>query len=70
MPTYEYLCTACRVLSELWHKISDSPKRKCPKCGALKLKRQIGTGGGIIFRGSGFHINDYPKGRRDESDGS
>lgn len=65
MPTYEYLCKACGVLSQIYHSICDSPKRKCPKCGALKLKRQISSGGGVIFRGvpgqSGFHALDYRK---------
>jgi putative FmdB family regulatory protein len=52
---------ACGHSLEIFQKITEGAKRKCPECGALKLKRQIGTGGAIIFKGEGFHCNDYPK---------
>ena len=39
--------------------MSEAPKRKCPACGSLKLKRKIGTGAGILFKGSGFYETDY-----------
>ena len=39
--------------------MKDAPKKKCPACGKLKLVRQIGTGGGVIFKGSGFYETDY-----------
>jgi putative FmdB family regulatory protein len=61
MPTYDYLCLGCGHTLEVFQSIKEGPKRKCPKCSALKLKRQIGAGGGVIFKGSGFHVNDYPK---------
>jgi predicted nucleic acid-binding Zn ribbon protein len=40
--------------------MEDKPKRKCPKCGG-RVKRLMGTGAGIIFKGSGFHVTDYRK---------
>ena len=59
MPTYDYRCDACGHELELFQSFSESPKRKCPECGTLKLKRLIGTGGGIIFKGAGFYETDY-----------
>lgn len=59
MPTYEYRCRACGETSEIFHSMADAPKRKCPACGKLQLERLIGTGGGILFRGSGFYETDY-----------
>ena len=59
MPTYDYRCKACGHELEIFHSISDSPKRKCPKCSKLKLERQIGTGAAVIFKGSGFYETDY-----------
>jgi len=59
MPTYDYRCDACGHELELFQSITESPKRKCPKCGKLKLQRVIGTGAGIIFKGSGFYETDY-----------
>jgi putative FmdB family regulatory protein len=59
MPTYEYDCGACGATLEFFQSMSESPKRKCPKCGKSKLTRRIGTGAGILFRGSGFYQTDY-----------
>ena len=59
MPTYEYRCDACGHAFELFHSITADPIRKCPKCKKLKVKRLIGTGAGLIFKGSGFYITDY-----------
>ena len=59
MPTYEYLCEACGHEFELFQTMSASVKRKCPDCGKLKLKRLIGAGAGVIFKGSGFYQTDY-----------
>jgi predicted nucleic acid-binding Zn ribbon protein len=39
--------------------MSEKPRKKCPSCGKLKLERQIGLGGGVIFKGSGFYETDY-----------
>lgn len=59
MPTYDYRCKACGHELEIFHSMSQAPKRKCPECGALKLERQIGLGGGILFKGGGFYETDY-----------
>ena len=59
MPTYDYRCEACGHEFEFFQSMSDKVKRKCPECGELKLKRLIGTGGAVIFKGSGFYQTDY-----------
>lgn len=59
MPTYLYKCSACGESVEYFQSMSEGPKRKCPACGKLKLVRQIGTGAGVIFKGSGFYETDY-----------
>ena len=59
MPTYEYLCSNCGHEFEKLQSISAGPLRKCPKCGKLQLQRLIGTGAGIIFKGTGFYETDY-----------
>lgn len=61
MPTYDYTCRACGAKHEIFQSITEGRKRKCPTCGALKLKREIGSGSGIIFKGSGFYVTDYKK---------
>ena len=59
MPIYEYQCSNCgHELDEL-QTMSEPPLVKCPKCGKDTLKRLIGTGGGLIFKGSGFYLTDY-----------
>lgn len=59
MPFYEYVCDNCGHEFEQLQSIKDEPLKKCPKCGKNKLSRLIGTGGGIIFKGSGFYKTDY-----------
>ena len=59
MPTYDYICDACQHEMELFQNISEEPIKKCPECGKKKLRRLFGTGGGIIFKGSGFYTTDY-----------
>lgn len=59
MPTYDYVCEACDHEFELFQSIKDSVKRKCPECGRLKLRRLIGPGAAIVFKGSGFYETDY-----------
>ncbi len=58
MPTYEYECRSCGHRFEAFQSIKDRPLRKCPECGK-GVKRLIGAGAGIIFRGSGFYETDY-----------
>ncbi|MDV5120473.1 MAG: zinc ribbon domain-containing protein [Candidatus Scalindua sp.] len=59
MPTYDYECNACNHTFELFQSITAGHIRKCPECGELKVKRLIGTGSTIIFKGSGFYQTDY-----------
>jgi putative FmdB family regulatory protein len=59
MPTYDYRCEKCGHEFELFQNISESPKRKCPECGKLSLKRLFGTGAAVVFKGSGFYQTDY-----------
>jgi putative FmdB family regulatory protein len=59
MPTYEYRCEACGHQFEQYQSITATPLRKCPACGQRSVQRLLGTGGGIIFKGSGFYQTDY-----------
>jgi putative FmdB family regulatory protein len=59
MPTYDYQCPDCGHEFEEFHSISAKPIKKCPKCGKRKVKRLIGSGGGVIFKGTGFYQTDY-----------
>ena len=58
MPTYEYLCEACGHRFEKFQQMIDEPLKECPRCGQ-HLKRLIGSGSGVIFKGSGFYATDY-----------
>jgi putative FmdB family regulatory protein len=66
MPTYEYQCEKCDKTFEIAQSMKDAPLKSCPKdrCrqktwGKGKVRRLIGTGAGLIFKGSGFYITDY-----------
>ena len=59
MPTYDYVCNACDHRFELFQSITAKPARKCPACGRLKLRRLIGPGAAIVFKGSGFYQTHY-----------
>ncbi len=59
MPTYDYLCESCGHALEIFQSMTEGHKRKCPACGTLKLRRLIGTGAAIVFKGSGFYQTDY-----------
>jgi len=59
IPTYEYQCTACGTKFEKFQSITSSSLRKCPSCKRRKLVRLIGSGSGILFKGSGFYQTDY-----------
>lgn len=61
MPTYEYACSKCGHQFEQFQSMNDAPLKRCPKCHKLGLKRLIGGGAGLIFKGSGFYITDYKK---------
>jgi putative FmdB family regulatory protein len=66
MPTYEYVCEKCGKNFEAFQSMRDEPFKECPqelcrekKWGHGKVKRLLGTGAGLIFKGSGFYITDY-----------
>jgi putative FmdB family regulatory protein len=59
MPTYDYVCDGCKHTFELFQSIKDDAKKKCPKCKKSKLRRLIGAGAAIMFKGSGFYKTDY-----------
>lgn len=56
MPTYEYLCPKGHVF-DVFQKMSDPPKAKCPKCGKAAA-RQMVPGMGFLLKGEGFYITD------------
>lgn len=59
MPTYEYVCSKCGHEFEQFQSIKDEPLKKCPKCRKNTVRRRIGGGAGLLFKGSGFYITDY-----------
>ncbi len=59
MPTYDYDCDACDHTFEEFQMMSEDALKKCPQCKKKKLRRLIGTGAAIIFKGSGFYQTDY-----------
>lgn len=71
MPTYEYECTACNHRFDFFQNIKEEPLKTCVQCGG-PVKRLIGTGSGIIFKGSGFYCTDFKdkKGASAETKGS
>lgn len=59
MPTYEYECLECKTRFDVFQSINDEPVQSCVKCNG-KVRKLFGTAG-IIFKGSGFYVNDYKK---------
>lgn len=66
MPTYEYECAKCRKTFEVFQSMKDAALTTCPKDACAQknwgkgvVKRLLGTGAGLIFKGSGFYITDY-----------
>jgi putative FmdB family regulatory protein len=59
MPTYDYECPKCGHAFELVQSMRDAPITKCPKCKKAGVKRLVGGGAGLIFKGTGFYITDY-----------
>lgn len=58
MPTYEYECRKCSHQFEKFQSIKEPPVKRCPRCRGA-VRRLLGTGAGVIFKGSGFYITDY-----------
>jgi putative FmdB family regulatory protein len=69
MPTYEYLCPKCGFAFEQFQSMNDAPLKKCPKCKKAGVKRLIGGGAGLIFKGTGFYITDYKNKKSPEKTG-
>lgn len=61
MPTYEYACDSCGHRFEAFQGMNDKPLSCCPECGET-VRRVLGAGGAVIFKGSGFHTTDYRRG--------
>jgi putative FmdB family regulatory protein len=61
MPTYEYECTKCGHTFEAFQSMSEKPLSRCPECKG-SVKRLIGGGLGVIFKGSGFYSTDNKRG--------
>ena len=59
MPTYDYICDACKHEFEAFESIKADPQTVCPTCHEAKLRRKIGAGAAILFKGSGFYQTDY-----------
>ena len=68
MPIYEYECGGCGERREFIQKFSDSPKRKCPACGALKLKRLV-SAAAFHLKGSGWYVTDFRDKDKKKGDG-
>jgi putative FmdB family regulatory protein len=60
MPTYDYECKACGHTFEAFQRITEDPLSTCPKCSG-EVRRLVGGGIGVIFKGSGFYVNDSRK---------
>jgi putative FmdB family regulatory protein len=68
MPIYEYECRACGKRHEFIQKFSDSPKRKCPACGANRLKRLV-SAAAFHLKGSGWYVTDFRDKDKKKGDG-
>ena len=60
MPTYEYRCPQGHVFEKFAQTMSGPKRARCPKCGKMAA-RIISGGAGLVFKGSGFYITDYPR---------
>ena len=70
MPTYEYECRSCGHEFETFQSMSDDALTDCPECRRSDLRRLIGGGSGIIFKGSGFYVNDSRSSGASKSSGA
>ena len=61
MPTYDYACESCGHEFEAFHSMNADSLTDCPECTKPSLKRLVGQGAGIIFKGTGFYETDYKK---------
>lgn len=68
MPSYDYKCSNCGHGLEIFHSIKEGGRKRCPKCKRNMLRRVISGGQYVIYRGSGFFCNDYPKDKKNEKE--
>src|SRR6185312_5226847 len=59
MPSYDYVCDHCKHEFEAFESIKADPQTTCPECSEPRLRRKIGPGAAILFKGSGFYQTDY-----------
>jgi putative FmdB family regulatory protein len=67
MPTYDYKCADCGRIFEKFHGMNEQPQIVCPECSSVNTARQVSLGAGVVFKGSGFYVNDYKKSGGDNS---
>ena len=58
MPTYEYECKNCEKIFEVFQSIKAEKIKTCPECGS-EVKRLLGTGSGLVFKGTGWYVTDF-----------
>jgi len=68
MPTYDYQCGDCNHTFEAFQSITAAPLTECPECKKQALKRLLGAGAGLIFKGSGFYCTDYKSNSRKQDE--
>lgn len=68
MPTYAYRCKACEHEFEIVQRITEESLKECPKCKGELTKLLFPVG--IVFKGSGFHVNDYPSSKSSSATGT
>jgi len=66
MPIYEYQCTRCEEVFELFQKVNESSQTSCPKCSGPAKKLISATN--FVLKGPGFYVNDYPSKSRKEGE--
>ena len=69
MPTYDYRCEGCGHEMAIFHGMTEEARKTCPECNEDRLRRLIGSGAGIIFKGSGFYETDYKRARTSSESG-
>lgn len=67
MPTYEYKCTKCGHMFELFQSMSANPRKRCPLCKS-NVRRLVSGGTGLIFKGSGFYLTDYKNDKKPQKE--
>ncbi len=70
MPTYDYICGECENEIEVFQRMSEDLLTECPACNEPKLRRKIGLGAGIIFKGGGFYETDFKDRKGSKTDKS